>query len=67
MLIFNFATKSPNILKNISKFKLIIADLEKNNYIIINLKQLVSEFFKSAAFFLGHPVEMLTFLCSGIF
>ena len=55
LLIFSFATKSPKILKNISKFKLIIADIEKNNYLIIDSKQLVSEFFKSVAFFSGHP------------
>ena len=48
-------------MKNISKFKLIIEDLEKNSYLIIYLKQLVSEFFKSVAFFVGHLVQLRLF------
>ena len=39
------------------KFKLIIAAIEKNSYLIIYSKQLVSEFFKSVALFFGHPVQ----------
>ena len=41
----NPASRSPKFLKNISKSNLIIADFQKNNHLIINLKQLVSEFF----------------------
>ena len=48
--------KSPKILGSISKFILIIADLDKNNSLIMSMKQLPFEFFKSVAFFLGHPV-----------
>ena len=59
LFIFNSATKSPKILKNISKFKLIIVDLEKTNYLVICFKQLSSESFKSVAFFLGHPVAAI--------
>ena len=57
MLIFNFKTKSLKITENISKFILIIADFNKNNRLIISMKQLLLEFFKSVAFFLGQPVS----------
>ena len=53
---YNSATRSPKILKNISKFNLIIVNFEKNNYQSFSLRQLVLESFKSVAFFLGHPV-----------
>ena len=49
--IYNPATRSPKILKNISKFNLIILNFEKNNYFIFNLKQLVSEFLKICCVF----------------
>ena len=61
LLIFNSATKSPKILKNISKFKLIIADLEKNSHSIIYLKQLVSKLFKPVAFFFWDTRYILWF------
>ena len=44
-LISNSATKSSKILKNISKFNLILADAGKNIHLIFNMKQLVLEFF----------------------
>ena len=56
LLIYNSGTRSPKILKNIPKFKLIIVNFEKKNYLIFKLIQLLLEFFKSVAFFLGHPV-----------
>ena len=56
MLIFNFTTKSPKILKGISKFILIVEDFNKNNRLLTRMKPLPLEFFKSVAFFLGHPV-----------
>ena len=37
-----------------------IADLEKNHHLIIDLKQLVPEFYKSVAFF-RHPVWSFAF------
>ena len=57
LLIFNFTTKSPKILENISKCILIIADFNKNNCLLTSMKQLPLELFKSVAFFLGHPVS----------
>ena len=56
MLIFNFTTKSPKILEGISKFILIVEDFNKNNRLLTSMKPLPLEFFKSVAFFLGHPV-----------
>ena len=53
---FNCATKSPKILENVSTIILIIVDFNEYNRLIINMKQLPSEFFKSVAFFLGRPV-----------
>ena len=52
---FNFATKSPKILENVSKFILIIADFNKDSHLIISMKQLPLELFKSVAFFSGTP------------
>ena len=52
--IYNSATRSPKILKNISKFNLINVNYEKSEYLIFNLKQLVLDCFKSFAFF-GTP------------
>ena len=46
----NFTTKSPKILENISKFILIIADFNENDRMIMSIKQLPIEFFKSFAF-----------------
>ena len=54
---FNFTTKSPKIVEDISKFILIIADCNRNKLLIIGRKQLPSEFlFNSVAFFPGRPV-----------
>ena len=44
LLISNSATRSTKVLKNISSFNLIIADLEKNNHLIFDLEQRVLEF-----------------------
>ena len=52
---FNFTVKFPNILGNISKFILVIADLNENNRLIMSMKQLPLEFLKSVAFFSGTP------------
>ena len=47
-------------MENISKFILIIADFNKNNCLLTSMKQLPLALFKSVAFFLGHPVVILS-------
>ena len=49
----------------LTTFKLINANLEKNSYLIINLKQPVSHFFKSVAFFASPGIKEFK-ICSQI-
>ena len=51
LLIYNSAIWSSAILKNISRFNLIIVNFERNYHLISNLKQLVVEFFKLVPYF----------------
>ena len=57
---------SPKILENMSKIILIIADFDKHNHLIISMKQLPLEFFKSVVFFLGHMVLVMLYLIKKI-
>ena len=49
--------RSPKILKSLSRFNVIIVDLEKIVIGFLNLKQLVLGCFKSVAFF-GYPISI---------
>ena len=53
---FNFTTKSPKILENISKFILIIADFNKGNR-FDEYETVFIRFFQICCVFLGHPVQ----------
>ena len=66
-MFFNFKSKSLKIMENISTFTLIIADFNKDNRLIMSMKQLPLEFFKSVAFFLGHPVSSFILLYGSSF
>ena len=63
---FNLTTKSPKVLENISKFILIIADLNKDNRLIMSMKQFPLECFKPVAFFPGHLVHQMYYLLQGM-
>ena len=63
LLICNFTTEFPKILEYMSKSILIIADFSRNNRLIMSIKQLPSEIFRSVAFFLGYPVVHFKTLC----
>ena len=59
---FKTYNQVPKILENMSKIVPIIVDFSKINSLIMSMKQLPLEFFKTVASFLGHLVAPSAFL-----